>query len=371
MRKHILAVAMVAALGIGFLSACHRATKGPSPTIAFPRFPIGIERTFSLEGVDSLLQGFSWRERREQMRDWLMYAVISGSGRTPQQISRMMYNVPPVRAAYLRSVANFPMGSIRTAYLGAGEAIVLVPLERDSDRQQDLALAADEHRKNLGKSVTWLHVFEYTFGARGGGAITVRRLNPILASTLYTVAAGYHESFIRNSQDLRSFLAGVNDVTFVSPSEQGVRLGGRKPGTAIGLSLAEVAEIYRSDRKFRIARQEIERITDRFSAEWGEIRYSTPEEKAKLIAQRDAANKVAEQRIAAIQDSVGRGQPADFHRTPYPVARPNTFIRRPLTSATFRGLRPRWFCSIRICWRSSGLWTFRIAFRAIFPSLCR
>jgi hypothetical protein len=286
--------------------------------MSFPGFPVGVARTLSLEGANPLLRGLSWRERHDQMRDWLLYTVVYSSGRSAQQVSRILYDVPPVRADYLQSVASFPSGTTRSAYLGNGEAVVLAPFEPDSARLEDLAQAADEHRKNLGKPLTWLHVFEYDLGA-GGAGITVKRLSPVAASSLYTAAAGYRERLIGNLQDLHSFVAGINDLTFASTDPQGIRLGGRKLATATGIGLPEIAGVYQSDRRFRLAQQQIGQLIKSFNSDWADRRYSTLEEEARLTAQHDAARKEVEAKIRAIQAALGpRPASCGFSLDPYP-----------------------------------------------------
>jgi hypothetical protein len=321
-KKTFIAAILSAVLCVACASSCRHAHPSRSPIAKFPGFPAGAKRTLALDGAAPLLRGLSWRERRDQMRDWLLYTVVFASGQSPQQISRIMSDVPPVRADYLETAASFPAGPTRTAYLGAGEAVVLVPFEQEEARLEDLARAADQHRKNLGKPLAWVHVFEYEFTPRGD-ALTIRRLYPVDAATLYTAAAGYQERLVRSVQDLQTLLSGIDDLTFARLDTAGLHLGGRKLRAGTGLGLSMIAEAFQSDAKFRIAQQEMAGLITGFNAEWSEIHYRTPDEKARLLAQRGAAQKELEAKVQQVRTSVGpRPANCGFSLDPYPEEAP-------------------------------------------------
>jgi len=46
-------------------------------------------------------------ERRNQLRDWLMYTVISDAGLDDESTAQVLFDVPPFRAGYLEPVARF------------------------------------------------------------------------------------------------------------------------------------------------------------------------------------------------------------------------------------------------------------------------
>ena len=320
MKLRLGRAGLLALLAVMTGLSCRTAKKGPSPKLSFPDFPVGVDRTVSYDEAAGLLDGLSWRERRDQVRDWMLYSVTLSSVSSASRISRILYDVPPVRADYLRPVTHFAAGPTRSVYLEQGEVAVLVPVENESARMEDLAAAADEHRKNQGTPPLWLHVFQYAFRA-GKAGVTVRRLAPVAAGTLYTAAYGYREQPLRNWQDLGAFLAAADDLTYVSMDGRGLTVGGRKLRAQPyrGIAPSVVAELYQADAKWRAARRREKDLVDQYNARWGSITYGTLDEKRQLEAEAAAAGREMERQREAIFREAGP-QPAScgFSLDPFP-----------------------------------------------------
>jgi hypothetical protein len=82
--------------------------------------------------------------------------------------------------------------------------------------------------------------------------MTVHRLKPVQGAVLYSKSGGYRETVVRSLPDLQSFISDVNDLTFVNLTSGGVVLGGRTVPDQSGIDLTNIAELYQSDRRFRI-----------------------------------------------------------------------------------------------------------------------
>jgi len=292
---------VVVALGLGAL-CCRRTVAPRSGGITFAGFPIGKARTVTFEREGGALEGQSLRERREQVRDWLLYSVVAATGRSAEEISRMLYDLPALRTSYLPGVTNLPCGPARSVYLGSGHAVVLVPPENEAERFDRLAEAADEHRKNTGQMLGWLHVFEYQIEPGEQGA-RLTRLESVEARDLYTSGAGYREALLRSFRDLNSLIEHIEDLTFAQAQPNGLLAGGRKlRSRRYGRVRPEdVAAIYQSEG----ASRKTQRLVDEFNARWRSRSYRTPEEKAALEQQHALEQKELKAVIAAATGGTG------------------------------------------------------------------
>jgi hypothetical protein len=110
----------------------------------------------------------------DQYRDWSLLAITSAARAPVNDLSRALYDRPPVRNDYLRRLGSLDAGETRALAIGDGQVIALIPAG-DGVRKRSLAHIADEQRKNLGQPPASVHVFEYTIHSEERFA-TVTRL---------------------------------------------------------------------------------------------------------------------------------------------------------------------------------------------------
>ena len=125
-------------------------------------------------------------------------------GLSPEEISQITYDLPPIRYGYMRSIANFEYGETRSCCVGNGKVIVLLPVKNksgipltDKEKIDYLAHAADKYRKNSGEIPDSLLVFLYEINWEEKFAILIKK-EAIKADTLFTEEAGYYETQIKN-----------------------------------------------------------------------------------------------------------------------------------------------------------------------------
>src|SRR5262249_24453333 len=137
-------------------------------------------------------------------------------------------DVPAVRHGHLNELAHFEYGLTRSAHVGDGRVVVLVP-KGDAERRKDhLGHVADEHRRNLGEKPDRLVVFEYEIDARRMRG-TLRRLADVDGKEPFTADYGYYEAKVTDLNSLKKFLAPGRSVTYAQRlNAGGVILGGRQ-----------------------------------------------------------------------------------------------------------------------------------------------
>src|SRR5689334_8342613 len=84
-----------------------RAANTASANVAFAGFPVNQPRTIRFEVNKEALEDKSQRERLDQARDWLLYAVVSESGKSVKELGEMLYDLPATRSGYMHHVGNF------------------------------------------------------------------------------------------------------------------------------------------------------------------------------------------------------------------------------------------------------------------------
>src|SRR5262249_38778842 len=138
---------------------------GPSrsgTSAAFLAFPENQVRVVEFDVSSRSYQALSPRERQEQQRDWLLFAVLSASALPAGELEHALYDVPPVRNDVLAHLGQAETGEARSRMLGSQlpTVVALIP-KADAATQSDLlADIADEQRKNSGEVPDRVHVFE-------------------------------------------------------------------------------------------------------------------------------------------------------------------------------------------------------------------
>jgi Tetratricopeptide repeat len=219
---------------------------------AFDRLPLNQPQVVNFNLNNEALEGMTRREKLDQMRDWLLYTVVSASGHSAKEISDILYDLPAVRYGYMQHVGNFEYGETRSRLIGAGEVVALVPADDTQNRSDQLAHIADEHRKNTGEIPHALLVFEYRLNLDERSGELTRR-EPIAGQELFTQKYGYVESKIKSTADLQQFMGQVDDVVFARQDGDALRLGGRrlKGHQYRGVSVEDIAAIWQSEHKIQ------------------------------------------------------------------------------------------------------------------------
>ena len=239
-------------------------------------------------------------ERRNQLRDWLMYTVISDAGLDDESTAQVLFDVPPFRAGYLEPVARFEYSAVRSRTIAAGEVIALVPSAGDQQRITDLASIADQEYKTTGARPNVVHVFEYELSDDSNDA-WLTRTSDVSGSDLFSSRYGYVEVPVRTRADLTTFLESANDITSSRFTHNGLVLGGRRIAGNRGLRAEDVAALWQADAGLRKIRAEI----DAFDARWTSRRYRYESERQSLERQRAAELAALKARLA--ERTGGRG----------------------------------------------------------------
>jgi len=225
---------------------------GSSASTAFSSFPVDAQRMVSFDLSVDGLASLTEPEKLEQVRDWLLYSIVSDSAQSPDQINRILFDLPPVRYGYLQPVADFQYGDTRTSYLGNGVALALVPYNAKKDYQDELALAADETHKNTGDFPTTLTVFDYTIDLKTNHAEVTRRAD-VAGSTFTTPESGYVEATLSSYADLQDFMSKTDRLISAKIGADGITVSGRKlqEGSYLNIDAEDVAALWQSQSEIR------------------------------------------------------------------------------------------------------------------------
>jgi hypothetical protein len=224
------------------------ATATSSGPVRFAGLPLDERRDVEVVMDSATRDRLTPRERDDQVRDWLLLAALSDAGLSADQFNRVTFDLPPTRHGHLRPIANFQYGKTRSAHLGDGDVVALVPAgSADPARRDHLAHVADEYRKTLAQMPRQLFVFEYEMpGADGTARLTRRATVP--GTELFTAAYGYSSARIADLNDLTGFMAKVQDVTYARLTNEGLELGGRQLLSRVyrGLRIEDIAAVWKA-----------------------------------------------------------------------------------------------------------------------------
>lgn len=216
-------------------------------------------------------------ERQNQLRDWLLYTAVSDAQLDDDAVSRVFFDMPPLRSGYVEAIARFEYGATRSRTISKGEVVALVPKTSAAERLDDLATIADAEYKTTGDRAT-LHVFEYELAPEGDrGWLT--RLADLSAASLFSPEYGYVETPISSAEDLQRFLLRAQSVTSARWVNGTLVLGGRgfrgKPHR--GLRLEDVAALWQAE----VGSRAFQKAVEEFDQRWSGLKFPASE-----IAQR-------------------------------------------------------------------------------------
>jgi len=203
--------------------------------------------------VDEGFKRLSDRQQLDQLRDWLLFTILSGKGLSVSEINQSTYDVPVVRYGYVSPVSNFEYGTTRSAYIGDGRIVALIPKATSKEQRiDDLAHIADRHRKDQGVLPQKVEVFEYEIAPDEQSAFITRQ-SEVDGKQLFSSVYGYHEASIQSLDDLQRFMERVDDLTFADASGSSLTLGGRKIKSRESgkIRVEEVAALWQSEKKIQ------------------------------------------------------------------------------------------------------------------------
>ncbi len=217
------------------------------------------------------------REKLDQFRDWLLFAVVSQLGLSADEVNRTLFDLPTLRHGHVRAVGQFEYGETRSCLLGSRRVLALVPRASEAARKDHLAHIADEHRKNLGVKPSKLLVFEYELRPQQMLG-SLKRLPDLDGDLLFTPAYGYYETQIRHrtghekqTRALQDFMQKSKSLTYAQVNGQGLLLGGRKyqGWDYRGLRVEDVAAIWQAQYELKTKR---DTFFERWQREHDEIK---------------------------------------------------------------------------------------------------
>ncbi|WP_414622797.1 hypothetical protein [Calothrix sp. CCY 0018] len=245
-------IASPIALGAVYVHTTAPQVKAESVEIVTNRnFPLNKAQVINFE-ANKGFEKLTSRQKKEQLRDWLLFAVVSGKGLNSNQINQTVYDLPTVRYDFMSQVANFEHGETRSRYVGKGKVIAIVPKTDDKQQQiKNLASIGDRHRKNLGEKPKVIEVFEYDINPNNQSANITRR-NNIDGDKVFSSEYGYYTTTINNESDLRKFIAQVNNITFAQVNGSTLTLAGRNiDDNSQAINLEDIAALWQSEQRIK------------------------------------------------------------------------------------------------------------------------
>ena len=288
----------------------------------FRNFPLDKTQFIDLEIDEETNSRLTPRERRDQILDWLLYTTAYATGKSAEQISKILYDIPSIRYGYTHSVANFEYDKLRSCYIGDGRIVALLPEENSLLKVKDnLAHIADKHRKNLGEIPSQIIVFEYKLNIEEHFAL-LTRTKTFDVHDLFLEKNGYHENRIINLDDLISFMGKIDDITFARIDDKALVLGGRKilSRKYRGIRVEDIAAIWQAEEKIhaKLAKfnQKWDPQINSFQTRWSNKTYIYQWQKEQLEKQRDFEWEQLHQKRLQEQKEEGIVQGSGFSLDP-------------------------------------------------------
>jgi hypothetical protein len=228
-------------------------------------FAVNANRVVHFHPNPEIMDGLNEVDLEDQLRDWLLYAVMGESGLDSEALRKALYDVPPSRAEYIKPVASFEFGEARFRVIdGSGTTVALIPAN-SPQRRDLLAQIADAVRISIGSKPGALRVFEYSIDPVELTA-TVTRTPDVPGTSLFSDAYGYAEAEVHDASQLADLMGRMDDVTSASPAGSGIRITGRRVegSKAHKLRVEDIAALWQSEKQLANDRVRI----DAFNARW-------------------------------------------------------------------------------------------------------
>lgn len=245
----------VAPLSLVFLIACGGRTTASQPAVSKEtEFTARLPTTAFVDRLDD-------RERREQMRDWAVLAMLAHEGATPSQTAAATYQMPPVRLPYLDELYHFTYGRGRRAYLG--ERVLLFVDEDDPDRTATIGRLADQVRMELGEVPRGAELYVVD-DRRNTGTLHITRSAIVEGRRLFSPEYGYVAGEAASADELAAWLSKTDDLSQVRFEPGKLVLGGRRFASSrtAGVTLEDVAALYQATERIRDQQAGVKRELD-------------------------------------------------------------------------------------------------------------
>lgn len=255
----ILAI-VVATASIGYLyslpAGTPQAKASATQKVTYEDFPLNQPRLIDFLVDKGSLKGLSERQQKNQLLDWLLFAISSSKGLATSEIYQSLDRLPTFRYGYTKPFPNLQHGDTRSLHIGQGQIVALLPKGISKQERMDkLAQIADRHRKDLGTIPTSLTVFEYEINSDRQFALLTRR--EVLDTQKFFTKGnyGYYEAEIKNLKELWHFLERVDDITFAQVKNSNLTVAGRQSNNRqhLGIRVEDLAAIWQSGQKIHSA----------------------------------------------------------------------------------------------------------------------
>jgi hypothetical protein len=327
MKKVLLPLALVA-VAAGLVQSTRQIIAAPAGAAGVMEtieaaFPLDTPVPVDLQTPSGASELLTTREMRDQMRDWLLLTVLTNAGLEPETLNEVTFDLPPVRYGFMKGVADWEFGDVRSRAVGNGTVVALIPANAGMRRADYLADVADQSRKNLGQRPARLVVVEYEIDNALSAATLTRRAT-VDGDTLFTEAAGYIERSVTTIAEFEQFQRAVDDLTYAAVRDDALRLGGRRiPGRPIrGVRTEDVAALWQAELKLSAASTEYERFVkqkqDELEGRWKNRTYSKYEvgAEARLRRELEADQAAVAEEILALRKKLGVSDALGFSLDP-------------------------------------------------------
>ena len=265
--------------------------EGAEATIDFSGFLKDSLYIIDFDVSEETLDRLTTREQKDQLKDWLLYTIVSSSGLSVDEINQCLFDVPVVRYGYMKHIANFEYGNTRSVYVGDGKIIALIPEYCTKEERSDyLAYISDKHRKDIGEMPKTLYPFEFDINLDEQYA-SFKRSDDVNVMDLYTERNGYFEKDIKTLADLENFMNKIQDITYVEKNNGYLVLGGRKLNSRDyrGIRVEDIAAIWQAEKKIQLEidafYQRWEDKENKLIDKWENVTYENISEKIALEAE--------------------------------------------------------------------------------------
>jgi hypothetical protein len=252
-----LALLVAAVIGINvFRSHPRSARRTPAPdhVTTSPRpnsFSENQTRTIRFHADFDALQGMDSIDIEDQLRDWLLYAVVSESGMDATSTGKVLYDVPPSRAQYLKPVGAFEFGDTRFRVIdAAGTVVALIPADAPN-RNVLIERIADSAQTALGRPPASIRVFEYDLNPNEFTA-TLRRSGDLSSDRLSSSEFGFVSGTVRSKEQFERIVAQISDLTSLSVGTNGeIEISGRTGRSDLEerIGLEDIAALWQAENR--------------------------------------------------------------------------------------------------------------------------
>ncbi|MBG6166876.1 hypothetical protein IWQ54_006578 [Labrenzia sp. EL_195] len=213
-------------------------------------FEVGVPRAVDLSGaLEKLVEWSAPEDYENQVRDWLLYTLVAAATENVNEIIDVTAVTSPLRRRYMSPSTQFQNTTVRSAVVGDGTIIVLLPRNApDAFRSDVIAKATDYHAMAQGYKINRALVVDYWLfpGQKNADSIDTATIAGIevavppqeLAATLtlreeipqeilYSNQFGWVQKQVSSQKELDEFLNTADDLVSVELNQSSVLMSGR------------------------------------------------------------------------------------------------------------------------------------------------